>query len=172
LSAPLNSIVRGYDWLITALAVVAGGMLFLTALLVALQILLRETALQAPDWLFTSVEFGLLYMTMFSVPWLMRERGHIYIELLTASVPEAARRVISRCVAAGAAIVCFVLTWYGIDFVAGDIATAKFDWRAPDIPRAWVSISLPVGFGLLGIECLRYVFGRQILHSGEIGIHE
>ncbi|MEQ8344914.1 MAG: TRAP transporter small permease [Sneathiellaceae bacterium] len=168
----MSALVRAYDWLITALAVLAGAMLFVIALVVALQILLREIAVQAPDWLFTSVEFGLLYLTMLSVPWLMRARGHIYIEILTASVPDRVRHVISRLVAAGAAIVCAVLTWYSIDFVAGDIATAKFDWRAPDIPRAWVSISLPIGFGLLGIECLRYVFGREILHTGEIGIHE
>ena len=168
----MSFLVRANDWLIGALAIVAGAMLFATALLVGLQILLRETGVQAPDWLFTSVEFGLLYMTMLSVPWLMRERGHIYIELVTATLPEGARRVLSRGVAAGAAIVCGVLTWYGVDFVAGDIATAKYDWRAPDIPRAWVSMCLPLGFALLGIECLRYVFGRQVLHSGEVGIHE
>lgn len=168
----MSQIVRAYDWLITALAILAGAMLFAITFLVCAQILLRETGVQAPNWLFNSVEFSLLYITMFGVPWLMRERGHIYIELLTATVSEPVRRAMSRAVALLAALVCLILTWYGIDFVAGDIATSKSDWRAPDIPRAWIGISLPIGFGLLAIECLRYVFGSQLMHSGEAGIHE
>lgn len=168
----MSQLVRAYDWLITALAVVAGAMLFAITFLVCLQILLRETAVQAPNWLFNSVEFGLLYITMFGIPWLMRERGHIYIEMLTAAVPEPVRRAMSRVVALLSALLCLVVAWYGVEFVLGDIASQKSDWRAPDIPRAYIGICLPIGFGLLAIECFRYVFGRELMHSGEAGIHE
>jgi C4-dicarboxylate transporter DctQ subunit len=35
-----------------------------------------------------------------------------------------------------------------------------------------LTITFPVAFSLMAIEFARFVFGRELLHSGEAGIHE
>ena len=30
----------------------------------------------------------------------------------------------------------------------------------------------PIGFGLMALQFLRFVFGRETLHTGEAGVHE
>jgi len=87
-------------------------------------VLMRNFGLQPFAWLFTSAEYGLLYMTMLGAPWLVREKGHVHIELLTSD------------------------------------------------PRWLLSITFPLSFGLMAVEFSRFVFGSELMHSGEAGIHE
>jgi C4-dicarboxylate transporter DctQ subunit len=44
--------------------------------------------------------------------------------------------------------------------------------RAYFYPRWLLTITFPVAFGLMAIEFARFVFGRELMHSGEAGIHE
>ncbi len=123
-------------------------------------------------WLFTSAEYGMLYMTMLGAPWLVREKGHVHIELVTA-MPEA-------CLAAGGdsrfvpALRAGLPTarLAGTELVLTNIERNDYDVRAYFFPRWLLTIAFPVSFGLMAIEFARFVFGPELLHSGEAGIHE
>jgi len=121
---------------------------------------------------FPFIEYGFIYVLMLGGPWLVRTRGHIHIELLTAAVPERARNVLSRVVAGLSALTCLVLAWYTGVLTVEDFTGNRYDeLRAQlDLKRWIVMISMPAGFGLMGIEFLRYVFGRQLLHTGKAGL--
>ncbi len=41
-----------------------------------------------------------------------------------------------------------------------------------EINRWIVTMFFPIGFGLMAIEFLRFVFARVPMHSGEAGVHE
>jgi C4-dicarboxylate transporter DctQ subunit len=57
---------------------------------------MRNLGVQPFAWLFTSAEYALFYMTMLGAPWLVRERGHVHIELVTAALPPPCGRVSRR----------------------------------------------------------------------------
>ena len=44
--------------------------------------------------------------------------------------------------------------------------------RAYYYPRWLLSITFPLSFGLMAVEFSRFVFGSELMHSGEAGIHE
>jgi TRAP-type C4-dicarboxylate transport system permease small subunit len=111
-------------------------------------------------------------MTMFGAPWLVREKGHVHIELLTATLPETVRNIVSRCVAIACVVVCLILAWKGLDLVFVNIERGDYDTRAYYFPRWILTISFPISFSLMAIEFSRFVFGKEILHTGEAGIHE
>jgi C4-dicarboxylate transporter, DctQ subunit len=121
---------------------------------------------------FPFIEYGFIYVLMLGGPWLVRTRGHIHIELLTAAVPDKVRVVLSRSVAVLSALTCLALAWYTGVLTIDDFTGNRYDeLRAQlDIKRWIVTVSMPVGFGLMGIEFLRYVFGRQLLHTGKAGL--
>ena len=163
---------RLYGALVTALAVVAAAILVWLMLAVVASVLMRNLGLQPFAWLFTSTEYGILYMTMLGAPWLVRKRGHVHIELVTAKLPKAAQRAVSRAVALGCVLVCAYLGWRGFLLVQTNLARMDFDVRAYFFPRWLLTIAFPVSFGLMAIEFARFVVGREVMHTGEAGIHE
>jgi TRAP-type C4-dicarboxylate transport system permease small subunit len=133
---------------------------------------MRNAGVQPFAWLFTSTEYAVLYMTMLGAPWLVRRRGHVHIELLTAALPETPRRILSRLVALACVIVCGWLAWRGVLLVQTNIARMDYDVRAYFFPRWMLTIAFPVGFGLMAVEFARFALGREVLHTGQAGIHE
>ncbi|MFN3937931.1 MAG: TRAP transporter small permease, partial [Gemmobacter sp.] len=109
---------------------------------------------------------------MLGAPWLVRKKGLVHIELLTAALPETARQVLSRLVALGCVLICGYLGWKGYQLVQTNIARMDFDVRAYFFPRWMLTIAFPVSFGLMAVEFLRFVVGRDILHTGKAGVHE
>ena len=158
--------------LVAALALVAGALLVWLMVAIVVSVAMRNMGLQPFAWLFLSTEYALLYITMLGAPWLVRRRGHVHIELVTAYLPPAARAVVSRSVAFLCVAVCVVLAWKGADLVSTNIARNDFDVRAYFTPKWWLTIAFPVSFGLMAVEFARFVFGRELLHTGQAGVHE
>lgn len=165
-------ISKAYLGVLYAMAVIAGATLVWLMVSVITSVLMRNTGLQPFAWLFTSAEYGLLYMTMLGAPWLVRERGHVHIELVTSALPPAARRIVSRAVAASCVVVCLILAWKGADLVLTNIERGDVDTRAYYFPRWMLTITFPISFGLMAVEFSRFVFGSDLMHTGEAGIHE
>lgn len=163
---------KTYDAVLFGMAILAGLLLVWLMLSVITSVLMRNAGLQPFAWLFTSAEYGLLYMTMLGAPWLVREKGHVHIELVTAVLPKGLRQIVSRAVAAACVLVCVILAWKGAELVLTNIERGDYDTRAYYYPRWMLTIAFPLSFGLMAIEFSRFVFGSELMHSGEAGIHE
>ena len=157
-------------WLLMAAAAVYVGMIMV--------MIVYTTVFRTAGWIYTpyaniSIEYGFVYILFLGSPWLIRNRGHIYIEILTALIPEATRRVLSRAIVIVCAAICFVWAWYTwplfaerwADEMAFDELRAQFDLRL------WIgTLPFPLGFFLMGVEFLRFAFTAQPMHSGLAGV--
>lgn len=168
----MRQLVWIYEGLLRLMALIAALTLVWLMVSVVVSVLMRNFGLQPFAWLFTSSEYGLLYMTMLGAPWLVREKGHVHIELVTAALPPALRRIVSRLVAAGCVAVSLILAWYGLELLLTNIERNDFDVRAYFYPRWLLTITFPIAFSFMAIEFARFVFGSELMHSGEAGIHE
>jgi len=168
----MRQFLNAYDALITGLAVLAGVLLVWLMVAIVVSVGMRNLGLQPFAWLFTSTEYAILYITMLGAPWLVRRRGHVHIELLTAALPVWPRQVLSRLVALGCVLVCAWLAWRGVLLVQTNLARMDYDVRAYFFPRWMLTIAFPVSFGLMALEFARFVVGREVLHTGQAGIHE
>lgn len=165
----LGRIYRGFLY---AMAGIAGAMLVWLMISVILSVVMRNLGLQPFAWLFTSSEYAILYMTMLGAPWLVREKGHVHIELVTSALPEKVAHLVSRLVAAACVLVSVILAWKGAELFLTNIARNDLDVRAYYFPKWILTIAFPISFGLMAIEFSRFVFGDDLMHSGEAGIHE
>lgn len=168
----MRALVRLYDTLLVFMALIAAGTLFWLMVSVVLSVVMRNIGMQPWAWLFTSSEYGILYMTMLGAPWLVRERGHVHIELVTAALNPRLRRIVSRGVAAACVAVSLILAWYGFELFMTNIERNDYDVRAYFYPRWMLTITFPIAFTFMAIEFARFVFGAELMHSGEAGIHE
>jgi C4-dicarboxylate transporter DctQ subunit len=168
----MKGVIRVYDGVLTAMAVIAGVLLVWMGIAILVSVTMRNLGLQPFAWLFLSTEYGLFYLTMLGAPWLVRKRGHVHVELVTAMLPTAAQRLLSRFVALACVAICILLAWKGYDLALQDYTRNNFDVRAYFTPKYWLTLAFPVSFGLMAIEFARFAFGRELMHSGEAGIHE
>ena len=168
----MRNLIRIYDGCLSLMAVIAGATLVWLMVSVVVSVAMRNFGMQPFAWLFTSSEYGLLYMTMLGAPWLVREKGHVHIELVTAALSPGLRRIVSRAVAGACVIVSLILAWFGLELFLTNIERNDFDVRAYFYPRWLLTITFPIAFSFMAIEFARFVFGAELMHSGEAGIHE
>jgi len=160
------------DRLTNILAILAGVYLVWIFLAIVFQVVARSVFLYGSSHIFTFIEYGLLYITMAGAPWLVREKGHVYIEILTAAVSEQVRPLLSRAVVGLVILICVIITYYGIEVTIRAFVRDEMDMRSLDMPRWMLMISMPICFGLMSLQFLRFVIGPETLHSGEAGMHE
>jgi TRAP-type C4-dicarboxylate transport system permease small subunit len=168
----MRILIKIYDRLLSLMALIAAGTLVWLMVSVVTSVAMRNIGIQPFAWLFTSSEYGLLYMTMLGAPWLVREKGHVHIELVTAALPPNLRRIVSRTVAAACVLVSLILAWYGLELFLTNVERNDFDVRAYFYPRWMLTITFPIAFSFMAVEFARFVFGPELMHSGEAGIHE
>lgn len=160
------------DAICNFLAVLAG--IYLVAIMfgIVFQATARSFNYSGSSHIFTFSEYGLLYIAMAASPWLVRLRGHVFIELLTAALPRDFGRLFSRAVALLCVIICFVLVWYSLQNTIRAYGFGDADERSLQMPKWLLLGAMPVCFTLMGLNFLRFVFGPQTLHSGQAGVHE
>ncbi|RMH52755.1 MAG: TRAP transporter small permease subunit [Alphaproteobacteria bacterium] len=164
--------MRLLDQLCNALAALAGVYLAGTMAAIVFQATARSLGLSGSSHVFTFTEYGLLWIAMAASPWLVRIRGHVFIELFSAFLPLRFVRAWSRIVAAICVIVCLFLTWYSTQATLHAWERGDADMRSLDMPKWLLLGSMPICFGLMALNFLRFVFGRETLHTGQPGVHE
>lgn len=160
------------DAISNLLAILAG--IYLVAILfgIVFQATARSFGYSGSSHVFTFSEYGLLYIAMAASPWLVRIKGHVYIELLTAALPRSVARPFSRVVALICVIICAFLVWYSANNTLRAYNFGDADMRSLDMPKWLLLGSMPICFGLMALNFLRFVFGEETLHTGEAGVHE
>jgi C4-dicarboxylate transporter DctQ subunit len=163
---------RAYERLLWLMMAAAGVYVGLMMVAIIYYTTFRTLGWYYTPYAFVFVEYGFIYVLMLGGPWLVRTKSHVYIELLTAAVPDGVRNVLSRFVALLCVLICFVLAFYTGALTVEQITETKYDeLRAQLNILRWITtISMPIGFGLMGVEFLPFVFGREPLHTGKAGV--
>ncbi|MGE3247223.1 MAG: TRAP transporter small permease [Beijerinckiaceae bacterium] len=163
----MANIVRAYDWLIGALAWIAGLLIFLIFAFIILDVTSRELIGYSFKFTIGTVEYMMLYLTCLSAPWLLRTHGHVYIEAFTSRVPPVAKRACEILVCVFSIFAAGVFTWIAMQLLMEKLASGEVDIRDIDIPGWMIAAPLPVCYSLIAIECLRFLFGRDSIWRGD-----
>ncbi len=157
-------------WVLMALAACYVGLIMVA---IIYQTVFRTMGWDYSPLAFVFIEYGFVYALFLGSPWLVRDRGHIYIEILTALLSPGPRKWLSRFITLACACVCFLWAWYSGQLVLEqwDDPMAYDELRAQVDIRLWVgTIVFPIGFTLIGLEFLRFVFAAEPMHQGLAGV--
>ena len=100
-------------------------------------------------------------MPCLGAPWLVREKGHVYVEILFTYLRPRQQAVLRAWIALLCIVVCLVLAWYGSDVTLRDYAGNEKDVRSLDMPRWMVVGFVPLSFLMMAIEFLRFLVRRE-----------
>jgi C4-dicarboxylate transporter DctQ subunit len=148
-------ILRAYDAALRALALLAGLLMVAMMVMITADVVLRNLGTQSSSHLFTFTEYFLMLIPLLGAPWLVREKGHIYIEVLIAAFSSPVRRGLMKAVTVLCIAVCATLAWYGGVITWHDYAMAEKDVRSFDMPRWMLVLFMPLSFGMMALEFLR-----------------
>ena len=162
----LTPIVRAYDAVLYGMAWAAGFLMAAMMVVIFVDVVLRNLGYQSSAHFFTFTEYALLAVPCLGAPWLVREKGHIYVEIIFMYLGARQRVVLRYLVGALCVIVCAVLAWYGSLVTIGDFMQNEKDVRSLDMPR-WIVVGfIPLSFAMMAIEFLRFlVRGENFLGS-------
>jgi TRAP-type C4-dicarboxylate transport system permease small subunit len=133
---------------------IAAGLVGVAILIVTQMVFMRYVLVASTAWQTDVVTFSLVGATLLGSAWVLRERGHVTVDLVTENAPAALRRI-------------FLILSDGVVF----IFSALMFWKGWLLTHeawqgAWVTESmvetplwipyaaLPIGFGLLALQAL------------------
>jgi TRAP-type C4-dicarboxylate transport system permease small subunit len=137
------------------MALLAGMLMVAMMAMIVLDVILRNLGYQSSAHFFTFTEYFLLLIPLLGAPWLVREKGHIYIELLVVALGAAARRRLLRLILLISLAVCAVLAWYGGVITLQNFVQDEKDVRSFDMPRWMLMLGMPLSFGMMALEFMR-----------------
>ena len=160
----MHLISRLYDRLMYGMAWTAGVLMALMMITICVDVLLRNLGFQSSAHLFTFTEYALLIVPCLGAPWLVRERGHVYVEIVLMHLSGANRRRLSMLVGLFCIAVCAVIAWYGFDVTWTNYTRNDVDVRSMDMPRWMVVIFIPLAFAMMALEFARHMLrGESVL---------
>jgi len=130
-------------------------------MVITLDVILRNLGYQSSAHFFTFTEYALLIVPCLGAPWLAREKGHIYVEILLLSLRPRLRSAMTVLIGLLCITVCLVIAWYGFDVTLRDYLQNEKDVRSMDFPRWMVIGFIPLSFFMMAIEFARFLWKRE-----------
>lgn len=163
----MQLIQRIYLAVLRGMALLGGLLMVAMMVSIVLDVALRTAGTQSSAHLFTFTEYALLLIPLLGAPWLVREKGHIYVEIFLMMLAPDARRAAMQSIALACVAVCVVLAWYGGEITIQNYVLNDKDVRSFDMPRWMLMVFMPLSFGMMAIEFLRFfVRGESLFGVG------
>lgn len=141
-----------FDLLIDGLALAAAALVVLLTLLILCDIAARYLRLFTLTWALEASEYMLYAMTFLGAPWVLREEGHIAIELVVERLPARLRARVRRLGDALGAAVCALLLYYACRVAWRSFASGVMVQKSFVFPEWYVfALMPPVMLVLLGV---------------------
>jgi C4-dicarboxylate transporter, DctQ subunit len=154
---------RAYDAAVDGLAWLCGAALAAVFMMIVVAVTLRTLRVGEPDWILPTTEYAMLFIGTLGAPWLLRERGHVVIDVVRVSVSPAVRRVMAHIVAACSTLLFIVLVYHSFPVLRS--IWGEYEMRAYMMPKALLVAPVTVSFALLAIGFFRALIGRAELYE-------
>jgi TRAP-type C4-dicarboxylate transport system permease small subunit len=151
-----------YDAVIDGLAWLCGAALSAVFVLIVVSVTGRSLGVE-PDWILPTTEYAMLFIGTLGAPWLLRERGHIVIDVVRLEMSPKARRVMAMIVAAVSTVLFIVLVYFAIAVLRH--TWGEYEMRAYMMPKALLVAPVAVCFALLAIGFFRALIGYADLYE-------
>jgi C4-dicarboxylate transporter DctQ subunit len=159
---PVNrkSIARFYSGVVLGLNYIAAVIVFLMAVTITANVLMRKYLGYNLEWLFDFTQYALVYITFLAGGWLTRQDGHIRVDLVQLVLPERIGHWVGYANLGFSSVICFILFWLSASATWNQILSGNVSPASVPVPNWMIWIVLPVGFFFMGVEFAITIFRR------------
>ena len=161
----MSGLVKLYNYVLFGMAYCSGVTIFIAVVLIVIDVFMRITGLDPFVFILTTVEYILLYFTMLAAPWLVRIKGHVFIDAVTQFMPANVKKVIAKLVYLACIIVSSIYCYQLMILLTEAIQSGELDMRSYEIPIWILFVPMPLCFFMCSIEFIRYLIGIDDMYS-------
>lgn len=101
------------DRAIDGMAVLAGLSILFVMFSICYEVVTRYFHLNTPAWVTEVTEYLLLYITFLGAPWVLKEDGHVRVDIILGRLPWKTQKAFDLGTSLVGMLICAVLVWYG-----------------------------------------------------------
>jgi C4-dicarboxylate transporter DctQ subunit len=146
---------RVFDRILEAMIFLSGLILIFVMLSVCLEVILRYFFNRPQIWVTEITECLLLYITFMGSAWLLREEGHVKVDILLNMLKPRTLIILGIISSVIGVFVSVVLTGYGFRLTWDYLQRGIYTPTAMEIPVSAIIVIIPVGSLLLLVQFLR-----------------
>ena len=159
---------RFYRVVVNILAVCGALIILFMMLSISVGVVVRFFFHRSLVWLTEVSGYGMVFMTFLVAAWVLREEGHVRIDLLIERLNPKTRAVLEFITSIAGAVVCLVITGYGIIVTLDHLKRGVFTATDLEIPWAILLAVIPIGALALSIQFLIKAWGYfKEAHNGD-----
>lgn len=147
-----------FDNVVEYFGYLSAAILVLIAIFISADVILRYTINKPLMWVFEATEYALLFITFLAAAYVLREEGHVKLDLVLNVMGKRSRSVFNAVMSLVMAAVCLVTTWSSVNYTLylyqNDVMIIKYY----TIPQYTIYFIIPVGFFLLFIQSLKRAY--------------
>ena len=164
-------------WLLNAMKVGSGLVIFGIFIVIVVDVgltIMSKWGLGVVPWDRTHglVEYGLLWFTMLAAPWLARMKGHVFIDAVTQLLSPEVKKVTAKAAYLVALSGATALAYYSTGLLIEAYVNEFIDDRGADFFQWLLFLPMPLGFGLVAIEFLRFLLGFDDMYGDRTELRE
>jgi TRAP-type C4-dicarboxylate transport system permease small subunit len=167
----MKIIIDAYNYLLQGMRVASGVVIFSVFLMICadvfmrLDIFMRLTGIPPCSYISGVVEYGLLWFTMLAAPYLVRIKGHVFIDAITQLLQPRYQAVMAKF----AYLICIcsslVFAYYSFDLLVLAIVDNQIDTRGEDMWQWTLMLPIPICFFMVAFEFIRYLIGIDSMYG-------
>jgi len=131
----MQNIAKMHAALVGMLGFSAGVALACLAVLITIDVGIRNLGLGNFPWLLEVSEYVLFAATFLAAPWVLRENAHVRVDLLLTALPGAAGRFLAGLADALGLAISAVLTWYALRVTADALERGDLIFKELVVPE-------------------------------------
>jgi TRAP-type C4-dicarboxylate transport system permease small subunit len=154
------------------MAVIAGLLIFSSFVMIVVDVTMRITGLKPPPFTIAVVEYILLWFAMLAAPWLLRIKGHVFIDAVKQFLPAPIQKVVAKLVYSICIVSSSIYCYHAAGLVYVTWTKNMIDVRSIDMPQWMLFGPMPVCFFFVTIEFIRYLIGIDDMYSQSLAERE
>jgi len=144
-----------FDHILSGLLFIAGLCFVFIITSVCIDVIIRELFNAPIQWVFEVAEYLLLVITFFSAAWVLRDEGHVDMDILTNRFPTRVQYLLKMITSAMGIFLCAVLSYFSAVCSLDLYKRGIYYPTLLEMPKAPVIGILVLGFFLLFIQFIR-----------------
>lgn len=165
----MNSIERSYRHLLEVCGLVAGILIGLVAILVTIDVAIRNLGIGNFPWAVEIAEYVLFVSTFLAAPWVLSLRAHVRVDIVPEALSRSAAQRLEIITGAIGVAISLVMFRYGITVTLDAWTTNSVIAKELRILE-WALLSvIPFSAALLAVEFVRQTFSAIRLDPVSVG---
>jgi C4-dicarboxylate transporter DctQ subunit len=157
-----------FDRLLDFMAILAMVILSFITLSVCAAVFSRYFLNRPMEWVPEISEYSLLYINFLVAAWVLRKDGHVRMDIFYNRLSPQKKCVTSLSTSIVAALVCLLITAYGIKVTRYLYSVGYYTPTILELPKFAIAAVIPVGFFVLFLQVTRNAFSllKNLITSG------